>query len=97
MSRFFNSFVFLNFAIKLCNSLHIDPYLENIRAIQDFEAKKLFNPSEYILLEHPDSRLYFEDPLVQDESNVIEVRVAPPDGFLIKNDLMQSVSKTTLG
>ena len=28
-------------------------------------------------------------PLVQDESNVVEVRIAPPDGFLIKRDPIQ--------
>merc|ERR1711963_1123156 len=99
LSRFYHGFVFLNFAIKLCNPLHIDPYLDDIRAIQDFEAMKLFN--EYSMLENPESKLYMEDPLVQDESNVIgkqtaedvhisnfiaEIRVAPPDGFLIKHE-----------
>ena len=69
LSRFYHGFVFLNFAIKLCNPLHIDPYLDDIRAIQDFEAMKLFN--EYSMLENPESKLYMEDPLVQDESNVI--------------------------
>ena len=57
-----------------------------IRAIQDFEPMKMFTPNEYILLGHPNSRQFVEDPLVQDESNVVEVRIAPPDGFLIKRD-----------
>ena len=49
----------------------------------------MFTPNEYILLGHPDSRQHVEDPLVQDESNVVEVRIAPPDGFLIKRDPIQ--------
>ena len=46
----------------------------------------MFTANEYILLGHPNSRQFVEDPLVQDESNVVEVRIAPPDGFLIKRD-----------
>ena len=44
LSRFLiTGLMFLNFAIKLCNSLHIDPYLEtdNIRTVSIFFVKSI--------------------------------------------------------
>ena len=48
LSRFLNGLMILNFTIKLCNSLHIDPYLEadNIRKVsqnprENFKMRKI--------------------------------------------------------
>ena len=68
---------------KLCNSLFIDPYLQDIRDTHTFEPKKLGALiEEYTILEPSQSRLLHDPLMIQDGSNVVEVRVPPPKGFL---------------
>ena len=55
----------------------IDPYLEDIRSIRDFHPKKVSS----LLLEPIQARLAHEPSMIQHESNVVEVRVIPPEGF----------------
>ena len=55
----------------------IDPYLEDIRSIRDFHPKKVSS----LLLEPIQGRLAHEPTMIQHESNVVEVRVKPPEGF----------------
>ena len=67
---------------KLCNALFIDPYLQDIRDTHNFEAKKVGLIEEYTVLEPSQSRLLHDPLMIQDGSNLVEVRVPPPKGFL---------------
>ena len=71
----------------LCNQsqakpLFIDPYLQDIRDSRGFEPKKIGLLNEYAILEPSQSRLLNDPLMVQDGSNVVEIRVPPPKGFL---------------
>ena len=55
LSRFLNGLMILNFTIKLCNSLHIDPYLEadNIRKVsqnprENFKMRKILGKMQFL-------------------------------------------------
>jgi hypothetical protein len=74
-----------NLCFELCNARHfIDPYLEDIRSIRDFEPyKKTIINHEQFILEPLEARLTIHEPrsIMQHESNVVEIRVKPPEGF----------------
>ena len=73
-----------NLCFELCNARHfIDPYLEDIRSIRDFEPHKKTIFNHEFILEPLEARLTRHEPLsiMQHESNVVEIRVKPPEGF----------------
>ena len=71
------------FFIKLCNGFFIDPYLEDIYTVRDFQPRKI---TFLQLLDPIESRLARSQPIISLQepaaSNVVEVRVKPPAGFL---------------
>ena len=73
-----------NLCFELCNARHfIDPYLEDIRSIRDFQPRKTIFNHEQFILEPLEARLTHHEPrsIMQHESNVVEIRVKPPEGF----------------
>ena len=71
-----------NFNQAAPKPLFIDPYLQDIRDSREFEPKKFGLSHEYTILEPSKSRLLNDPLMIQEGSNVVEIRVPPPKGFL---------------